>query len=348
MRELKFLLILFMLIGILAGCSDDVTRPPIEPTPDVFTVDATATPAVVTVNHFVTFHADGRNGVAPSYRWYERGEWVGVGEEIILFMDQQGFHTLRVVGTDSLGAVAEDSVTVTILPAEVESYTVDATANPMVAHVGDNIRLHADGRGGVRPYQEYYWYLNDQNIGVGEDFNRPATEQGIFTFVVAGYDSLGTAAYDSVTVAVVAPNIIETCLDLDLKVGPNGRDDFEEVNLGQGGESNATIDITCDTSERRLMIFGLHYADGIVSYFTIPDVGLARPSTMRVYLGEVRRLPIVGISLRWTGSPSKSADKCTNWNSVTRICLSTEGPNKSADGLPIIRLGKDGNYTLIE
>lgn len=347
--ELKFLFMLCVLFGIFAGCSDEVTRPQL-PQVDQFTVDATVDQTVVTAGHFVTPHVDGRGGTAPySFRWYQRNEWIGVGEEPApQQMNEEGFYTFLVVGIDSLGTVAQDSVVVTVLPAEVEPLTVDATATHMESHVGDNIRLHADARGGVRPYQEYYWYLDDQNIGVGEEFNRPATEQGVFTFVVVVYDALGTTASDSVTVAVTAPNITETCLDLDLKVGPYDRDDYEEVNLFQDGESNATIDITCDTSDRRIMFLTLRYADGIESNFTIPDLGAARPSTARVYLGPVRQIPITRISLRWTGSPSKSADKCTQWNTVNKICLSTEGSTTSLDGIPIIRLGADGNYTLIE
>ncbi len=258
--ELKIILLFTVLLGFVAGCSDEVTRPPIEPV---------------------------------SY---------------------------------------------------VESPTVDATAMPMVVEVGNYVRLHADGRGGTKPYQGYYWYLRDQNIGVGEDFTRLMSEQGVFTFVVVLYDSLGATTCDSVAVSVVAPNIIEICVDTDLKVGPNDRDDFEEVYFGQTGTGNVTVAMKFDTTERRFVVFGFHYTDGTVSYFTIPDLGTTRPSYVLVDLGQVRVEPTTTISMRWTGSPSK----CDQWVLATQFCLSLRGPNKSVDGILIIRLEKGGNYTLIE
>lgn len=354
-KDLKIIAVLLFVLtlGFMAGCSDEVTRPQIEPAPDLFTVDATATPTVVTVGHFVTLHADGRDGISPySFRWYQRGEWIGVGEEPApQQMSEEGFYTFLVVGTDALGAVAEDSVIVTVLPAEPEPLSIDLEAIPTILEVGNYTYLHTHVVGGAQPYWSYTFYkdgiqMADNQVGW---FRMLMYEQGNFNFRVRVIDAFGITASDSIIVSVVAPNIIETCLDLGLKVGPYYKDDNKEVNLFQDGESNATIDVIFDTAERRIMILTLHYADGIESNFTIPDIGLVRPSVKRIYLGAVRRrIPIVRISLRWTGSPSKCVDKCTNWNSVTRICLSTEGPNKSADGIPLIILGKEGNYTILE
>ena len=347
--ELKIVLLVVLLGGFVAGCSDEVTRPQL-PEVEKFTVDATVDQTVVTAGHFVTPHVDGRGGTAPySFLWYERGEWIGVGEEPApQQMNEEGFHTFLVVGVDSLGAVAQDSVVVTVLPALLEPLTVDATATHMESHVGDNIRLHADARGGLRPYQEYYWYLDDQNIGVGEEFNRPATEQGIFTFVVVVYDALGTTASDSVRVAVTAPSIIETCVSTDLKVGPYDCDDDEVVHFGHNGEGNMMVLTRWDTSDRRFVNLWLHYADGSVRPFVLPDLGLARPSIVLIDLGLVRVEETMSISMRWTGSPSKDAEKCTQWVTATEFCLSEVGPNKSIPGILTIRLGEGGNYTLIE
>lgn len=226
----------------------------------------------------------------------------------------------------------------------VEPLTVDVTAASTVIQASEYARLHADVRGGVKPYQGYYWYLHDQNVGMGEDFTRQMPEQGIYTFMVVVYDSLGTSASDSITVSVVAPNIIEACVDSDLKVGPADRDDYDEVHFGQTGVGNMTVAMRFDTSERRFVVLSFHYSDGTVGYFTIPDLGVARPSCVLVDLGQARVEPTMTISMRWTGSPSK----CDQWVRATQFCVSLEGPTKSADGIPIIRLGEGGNYTLVE
>lgn len=247
-----------------------------------------------------------------------------------------------------LGLITGCSDEVTHPQSESTPYTeplsVDVTAASTIIHANEYARLHADVRGGFMPYQGYYWYLNDQNIGMGEDFTRQMPEQGVYTFVVVVYDSLGTTASDSLTIGVVGRNIIEACEDSDLKVGPADRDDYDEIHFGQTGTGNVTVQMRFDTTERRFVVLGFNYADGSVSYFMIPDLGVARPSNVLVDLGQVRVEPTMTISMRWTGSPSK----CDQWVRATEFCLSLEGPTKSADGVPIIRLGKDGNYTLIE
>lgn len=344
MNRIKIILLFVAMLSFIAGCSDEVTRP--QEQTDKFTVDATVDQTVVNSGDFVTPHADGRGGTTPyHFKWYERGEWIGVGEEPApRQLIQPGFYTFLVVGVDSLGAVAEDSVTVTVLPPSPELPSVDATTMSPVIEVGGYARLHADGRGGTKPYQGYYWYLDDQNIGVGEDFTRQMPDQGIFTFVVVLHDSLGNIACDSVAIAVVAPNVIEVCVDTDLEVGPADRDDSEEVQFGQTGTGNVTVQMRFDTTEHRFVVLGFHYFDGSVRYFTVPDLGTTRPSYVLVDLGQVRVEPTMTISMRWTGSPSK----CDQWVRAPRFCLSLKGPNKAVDGIPIIRLGEGENYKVIE
>lgn len=348
LATLAFVLAAFL---ILSGCSDEVTKPPL-PQVDQFTVDATVDQVVVHAGDFVTPHVDGRDGKPPySYRWYERGEWIGVGEEPApQQMNKEGFHTFLVVGTDSLGTVAQDSVIVMVLPAETEPLSIDLDATPAILEAGDYTYLHTHVVGGVQPYKNYTFYRDGIQMGDNQVgwFRVLMSEQGNFNFRVTVIDSLGTAASDSMTVSVVASNIIEICVDTDLKVGPNGRDDSEEVHFGQTGTGDVTVQMRFDTTERRFVVFGLHYADGTVSYFTVPDLGTTRPSYVLVVLGQVRVEPTTTISMRWTGSPSKDMEKCDQWVTATQFCLSLKGPNKSVDGTPIIRLDKEGNYTLIE
>ncbi len=343
--ELKFLFMLCVLIGLFAGCSDEVTRPQL-PQVDQFTVDATVDQTVVTAGHFVTPHVDGRGGTAPySFRWYQRNEWIGVGEEPApQQMNEEGFYTFLVVGIDSLGTVAQDSVVVTVLPAEVDPLTVDATATHMESYVGDNIRLHADARGGVRPYQEYYWYLDDQNIGVGEEFNRPATEQGVFTFVVVVYDALGTTASDSVTVTVTAPNTVEWCASTNLVVRSNARQMTESMVIGHRGDFNLRAKLRFDVNPRKDAILRFNYSDGSVRFATIPDMVAERPALVWVDLGVWRIEELQSVTLYLTTDPSK----CDGTVRLLELCGSTTLPSKAADGIPVIRLGKDGNYTLVE
>lgn len=345
LATLVFVLTAFL---ILSGCSsDEVTNPP-QPQVDRFSVDATVDQGVVHAGDFVTPHADGRGGTAPySFCWYQRGEWIGVGEEPApQQMNREGFYTFLVVGTDSLGAVAQDSVVVTVLPAEVQPLSIDLEAIPAILEVGNYTYLHTHVVGGVKPYRGYTFYKDGIQMGDNQVgwFRMMMDQQGSFNLRVTVIDSLGTAASDSAIVSVVAPNIIEACVDTDLKVGPNGRDDFEEVYFGQTGTGNVTVAMKFDTTERRFVVFGLHYADGTTSYFTIPDIGTTRPSMVLVDLGQVRVEPTTTISMRWTGSPSKDLEKCTQWVTATQFCLSLEGPNKAVDGIPIIRLGKGGNY----
>ncbi|MDQ5938376.1 MAG: hypothetical protein QG642_66 [Patescibacteria group bacterium] len=346
--ELKFLFMLCVLIGLFAGCSDEVTRPQIEPAPDLFTVDATATPMVARVGDWVVFHADKRDGVLPYQGdyWYFRDQNVWVGEECYRQMDAEGFFTMVVNSYDALGTIACDSVTVTVLPAEVQPLSINLEAIPAILEVNNYTYLQTHVVGGAQPYRSYTFYkdgiqMADNQVGW---LRMLMSEQGNFNFRVTVVDSLGTSASDSITVSVVAPNIIETCVDSDLKVGPADRDDYDEVHFGQTGVGNVTVAMRFDTSERRFVVLSFHYADGSVSYFTIPDLGVARPSCVLVDLGQVRVEPTMTISMRWTGSPSK----CDQWVRATQFCVSLEGPNKSADGIPIIRLGADGNYTLIE
>lgn len=96
---------------------------------------------------------------------------------------------------------------------QTEKFTVDATASPTVATVGDWVVFHADKRGGLAPYQDY-WYFRDQNVGVG-DYYRQMDAEGFFTLVVVSYDAAGAAAYDSVTVTVLPPQHEPLSIDLD-------------------------------------------------------------------------------------------------------------------------------------
>jgi hypothetical protein len=346
MKELKFLLMLFMLIGLFAGCSDEVTRPQL-PQVDQFTVDATASPTVATVGDWVVFHADKRGGVAPYQDyWYFRDLNVAVGEDYHRQMDTEGFFTLVVSSYDESGVAAYDSVTVTVLPSQPEPLSIDLDVTPAIMEANNFTYLHTHVVGGTQPYKKYTFFMDDIQMGdntVGW-FRRLMDQQGNFEFRVTVVDSLGATASDSMMVSVVAPNIIESCVDSDLKVGPADRDDEDELYFGQTGIGNLTVAMRFDTSERRFVVLSFHYADGSVSYFTIPDLGVARPSNVLVDLGQVRVEPTMNITMRWTGSPSK----CDQWVRATEFCLSIEGPNKATDGIPIIRLGEGGNYTLVE
>ncbi len=350
--ELKIIAaLLFVLVfGFMAGCSDEVTRPQL-PQTDKFSVDATASPMVAKVGDWVVCHADKRGGVAPYQDyWYFRDLNVQVGEDYHRQMDTEGFFTMVVASYDAAGTAAYDSVTVTVLPAEVTPLSIDLEAIPAILEVNNYTYLRTHVVGGTQPYQKYTFYMDGVQMGdnpVGW-FRRLMSEQGSFNFRVTVVDSLGTTASDSVTVSVVAPNVIDFCLDSNLKVGPGGRSDGQQFHFMQNIEGNVTVAMRFDTTERRFVTLAFNYADGSVRYFTIPDLGTTRPSNVLVDLGQVRVESSMVISMYWTGSPSKDMEKCDQWVRALMICLSAEGPNKAADGIPIIRLGEDGNYTLIE
>jgi hypothetical protein len=350
--ELKFLFMLCVLIGLFAGCSDEVTRPQIEPALDLFTVDATATPMVARVGDWVVFHADKRDGVLPYQGdyWYFRDQNVWVGEECYRQMDAEGFFTMVVNSYDALGTIACDSVTVTVLPAEVQPLSINLEAIPAILEVNNYTYLQTHVVGGVQPYRSYTFYKDGVQMGDNQVgwFSRLMDQQGSFEFRVTVVDSLGTTASDSMTVSVVAPNVIDFCLDSDLKVGPGGRSDGQQYYFMQNIEGNVTVAMRFDTTERRFVTLAFNYADGSVRYFTIPDLGATRPSNVLVDLGQVRVESSMVISMYWTGSPSKDLEKCDQWVRALMICLSAEGPNKAADGIPIIRLEEGGNYTIVE
>ncbi|MFA6253495.1 MAG: hypothetical protein WCV69_04350 [Patescibacteria group bacterium] len=253
--ELKILLALFMMIGILSGCSDDVTNPP--------------------------------------------------------------------------------------LP-QVDQFSVDATAVPMVVEVGNYIRFHADGRGGAKPYQGYIWYDVDSNVGEGEDFTRFMSEQGVFTYRVVLTDSLGITAEDYVQVSVVAPNTVEWCVPTNLVVNSSVRQKSELVPINHSGVFHLWGKFRFDTSPRKDVLLWFTYSDGSVRYQTIPDMVLERPAVVLVDLGFWTVEEVQRVTLYLTTDPSK----CDGTVSIPELCGSATLPSKSADVDYIMTLNKEGNYTI--
>ena len=225
----------------------------------------------------------------------------------------------------------------------VEPLTVDATAMPLMVEVGDYVCLHADGRGGTKPYQGYYWYLSDNNVGVGEDFTCLMSEQGVFTYQVVLIDSLGITACDSVAVSVVVPNTIEWCVSTNLVVTNSNRTMTELVSIGHDGDFHLWAKFRFDTSPRKDVLLWFTYSDGSVRYHTIPDMVPERPAVVLVDLGFWKVEAMQSVTLHLTTDPSK----CDGTVRLLELCSSVTLPSKAGFDY-VMGFDKEGNYTIIE
>ena len=159
-----------------------------------------------TANHAQTVTLDGVGSTDPeggllSYAWSVGGVQIATGANPSVGPFEVGIHTVTLTVTDDKGAIATDSMIVTVVN---EVPVANAGPDQTVTFRGKNASVTVDGSASTDPEGgalSYFWTLAGQTVGTGAIVQLDLAK-GVYSFTLTVTDDHGASAVDSVVVTV--------------------------------------------------------------------------------------------------------------------------------------------------